>query len=95
MCQPDRHGMKPVWFVYILYSIKTGKLYTGITTDLERRIEEHNGRGKHGAKATRAGRPWTLVRVERAATKSFALKREAALKKLRKADKLLLVGLSA
>lgn len=87
--------MKPVWFVYVLYSVKSGKLYTGITTDPERRLWEHNGGNRKGAKATRAGRPWVIVRVERAGTKSMALKREAALKKLRKADKLTLVGLSA
>ncbi len=87
--------MRPVWFVYVLYSPSTGKLYTGITTDPERRLLQHNLDNKRGAKATRAGRPWTIVRVENAGSKSYALKREAAIKKMQKADKLLLVGLSA
>ena len=87
--------MKPVWYIYVLYSVKTGRLYTGITTDPERRLREHNTDNKRGAKATRAGRPWQMVKVERAGTKSMALKREAALKKLRRPEKLTYVGLSA
>jgi putative endonuclease len=87
--------MKPVWYVYVLYSTKTGKLYTGITIDPERRLWEHNHDNRKGAKATRAGRPWVSVRIERAGSKSVALKREAAIKKMQRADKLLLVGISA
>ena len=43
------------------------KFYTGMTNDLERRVGEHNGVG--GAKATRPGRPWTLVYQEARCTK--------------------------
>lgn len=84
-----------MWFVYVLYSVRTGHLYTGITTDPERRLKEHNTSNRRGAKATRAGRPWRLVKVERMRNKSMALKREAAIKKMQRQDKLLLVGLSA
>lgn len=87
--------MKPPWFVYVLYSVRTGRLYTGISTDPTRRLLEHNGANKKGAKATRAGRPWRLVYVERADTKSLALKREATIKKLKRRDKVILVGLAA
>ena len=86
---------KPIWFVYVLYSLKIGKLYTGITTDPHRRITEHNTSNSKGAKATRAGRPWQIVKIERVGSKSHALKREAALKKMKRQDKLLFVGLSA
>ena len=87
--------MMSVWYVYVLYSIRTGKLYTGITTDPIRRLYEHNNDNRKGAKATRAGRPWQIVMTERAPTKSAALKREAAIKKMHRHDKLVLVGLSA
>ena len=46
------------WFVYIL-ECADGSLYTGITTDLERRVSEHN-EGKLGARYTRARRPVKL-----------------------------------
>ena len=82
------------WYVYVLYSITTGRLYTGISTAPSRRLDEHNT-GKKGAKATRAGRPWKIVHVEEFCTKSQALKREYAVKRLKRAAKLLLVGLAA
>jgi putative endonuclease len=82
------------WYVYVLYSVSTGHLYTGITTAPSRRLDEHNS-GNKGAKATRVGRPWKIVRVEMLPTKSMALKRELQIKALKKSAKLLLVGLSA
>lgn len=87
--------MRPPWFVYVLYSCRTGRLYTGITLDPARRLLEHNGLNKKGAKATRAGRPWRIVYTERVDTKSLALKREAAIKALKRHDKLILVGIAA
>lgn len=81
----------PPWYVYVLFSAETAKLYTGISPDPRRRLDQHNA-GK-GAKATRAGRPWLLVHVEPMQSKSEALKREAAIKKLSRAEKLALVGL--
>ena len=73
------------WFVYML-RCSDNSLYTGITTDVERRVKEHN-EAKAGAKYTRAKRPVELVYEEQAETRSVALKREAQLKKLKKDEK--------
>jgi putative endonuclease len=56
--------------------------YVGWTLDLDRRLAEHNGAGKRGAKSTRA-RNWTLVYAERHRTRKGAMKREYVLKKNR------------
>ncbi len=79
------------WFVYIL-RCADDSLYTGITTDVERRIKEHNGEiAKAGAKCTRARRPVTLVYQESAADRSAASKREMAIKSLTRQQKLALI----
>ena len=67
-----------------------GTLYTGITTDTDRRISEHNQSTK-GAKYTHARRPVTLAYSESYETRSEASKREAALKKLSREEKLKLL----
>jgi len=85
----------PPWFVYVLYSVPTGRTYTGIALEPHERLDKHNGKRSGGAKATRQGRPWRVVYVERYDTKSLALKREAAIKRMSRAAKLLLCGLSA
>jgi len=77
------------WFVYIL-SCCDNSLYTGITTDLERRIHEHN-EGSKGAKYTRARRPVKLVYSEPAIDRSMATRREMELKSLPIEKKRLLV----
>ena len=74
------------WIVYMIQSA-TGRFYTGITTDPLRRVREHNGELRGGAKATRAGRPWSLVYTEPFENKGNALRREAAIKKLSHAKK--------
>jgi putative endonuclease len=66
-------------------------LYTGITTDVQRRIREHNEVGK-GAKYTRARQPVTLVYCEVAQNRSEASVREAVLKKLSRQEKLSLIA---
>lgn len=76
------------WSVYIL-RCGDGTLYTGATSDLERRVATH-GRGRGGA-YTRARLPVTLVFHEAAADRSAALRREAALKRLTRAQKLTLL----
>lgn len=76
------------WFVYML-RCSDDTLYTGSTTDVERRLSVHNS--GNGAKYTRVRRPCTLVYCEEAADKSAALRREAAIKKLRRAEKLALI----
>lgn len=67
-----------------------GSLYTGYTTNLKRREKVHNS-GK-GAKYTRGRRPVTLVYFEEFETKEEAMRREAAIKKLSKEKKELLVA---
>lgn len=75
-------------YVYIL-RCSDDTLYTGYTTDPARRLEEHN-RGV-GAKYTRARLPVDLVYVEEGGDKSWGLRREAAIKKLRRSEKLKLI----
>lgn len=69
---------------------RDGSLYTGATNDLERRVATH-GRGR-GAAYTRARLPVTLVWSEPADDRGAALRREAAIKRLARSDKLLLVA---
>ena len=67
-----------------------GTLYTGITTDVARRIAEHNGESGLGARYTRSRRPVQLVYVEAADNRAKAARREAAIKKLDRVRKLAL-----
>lgn len=79
--------------MYYVYIVKCADetLYTGIATELERRIEEHNGSEK-GAKYTRVRRPVTLVYSEEYADRSSASKREYEIKKkMNRAEKLKLI----
>ena len=64
--------------VYVIYSNKAGKYYTGQTEDLERRLKEHN-EGTLG-KFTKNKGPWELVYFEEFKTREEALKREKYLK---------------
>jgi len=68
-----------MYYVYML-ECADGTLYTGITTDLERRLEEHNSSDK-GAKYTRVRRPVKLVYSEQHPDRSSASKREYEIKK--------------
>ena len=79
-----------MYFVYIL-KCADETLYTGIATELERRIEEHNGSDK-GAKYTRVRRPVRLVYSEEYPDRSAASKREYEIKKkMSRAEKLKLI----
>ncbi|WP_187323669.1 GIY-YIG nuclease family protein [Stigmatella aurantiaca] len=69
---------------------RDGTLYTGATNNLERRLATH-GKGR-GAAYTRARLPVALVWSEPAVDRGAALRREAALKRLTRAEKLRLVG---
>ena len=73
------------WQIYII-ECRDGSLYTGITIDLEKRLAAHNA-GK-GAKYTTSRRPVRLIYSEGAANRSEASKRENAIKKLNRNDKL-------
>ena len=68
-----------------------GQLYTGITTDIQRRWQEHLT-GKGGARYFRARKPQSLCFLEEHVDRSSASKREAAIKKLSKIEKELLVA---
>ncbi len=76
-------------FVYIL-SCADGTLYTGYTVDLARRIAAHNA--GRGAKYTRGRLPVRLVFSEKFRTPNEAMRREAQIKKLSRAEKLALIG---
>lgn len=78
--------------MYYLYIIKCADktLYTGITTDLKRRVAEHND-SKLGAKYTSSRRPVRLVFSKKFKSRSTASKEEARIKKLKKAQKLELI----
>lgn len=78
------------WVVYILHC-SDQSLYTGVTTDLNRRLKEHN-EGAMGAKYTRARRPVTLAWFEQCDSRSSATIREAEIKKLDRDQKLELIG---
>ena len=79
------------WFVYIM-RCADNSLYTGINTDVERRLKEHNGENSV-TRYTRARQPVELAYQENAASRSEALKREAQLKKLKKDEKEVLLNL--
>src|SRR5688572_9009981 len=78
-------------FVYLL-RCRDGSLYCGWTDDLERRLATHNA-GK-GARYTRSRKPVLLVWSEELADRSAALKRELAVKRLTRTQKLVLAGLT-
>ncbi len=80
----------PAYHLYIL-RCSDGTYYTGITSEIERRIDEHNTSPK-GAKYTRTRRPVTLVYHEICGDKSSALKREMAIKRLNRTQKTALIG---
>jgi len=75
-----------MYFVYIV-ECSDETLYTGITTDLLRRVTEHNSSVK-GAKYTRLRRPVKLVYSEECSNRSEASKREYAIKHLTRQEKL-------
>ena len=74
-----------MWYLYIL-RCRDGSLYTGITTDVEKRLEAHQS-GK-GAKYTRGRGPLELVYTEECGTHSQTLKRELEIKAIPREKKL-------
>lgn len=80
--------MGKIWYVYIL-RCKDDTLYCGITPDLQKRLEQH--RSGKGTKYTRGRGPLTLVYSEACATHPDALKREAAIKRLSRPEKVELI----
>lgn len=78
------------WYVYML-ECADGTLYTGVTTDLDRRFQEHR-QGK-GGNYTRSHKPMRLCYSEQASSRSTAQQREAAIKRMSREEKLRIVGL--
>lgn len=95
MAKKDRRARrKPAlekWYVYLL-RCGDGSLYTGIAKDVARRCRQHNA--GTASRYTRSRLPVHVVYQEDAASKSMALKREAAIKTMTRADKLAVIRLS-
>jgi len=79
--------------MYCLYILKCSddSLYTGITTDIEKRLKMHNGELPWGAKYTRARSPVELVYSQDVWDRSQATKKELQIKKLSRKEKLELI----
>lgn len=77
---PDSH-----WFVYIILA-SDNSFYTGITTDIKRRWQQHNG-AAGGARFFRGRKPIQLIYLEAGHDRSSASKREATIKKLKRRQK--------
>ncbi len=87
---PDEDtSSQPEHYIYIV-ECSDGTYYTGYTTDVDRRVAEHND--GEGARYTRGRRPVELVHVESFGTQSAAMQREHAVKQLRRAAKEQLVA---
>jgi len=85
-----RRNPAGAWVVYIVSGAR-GALYTGITTCIERRLAEHAA-GRRAARWFRFGAPGKLRYLEPAADRPGALRREAAIKRLSRAQKLKLIA---
>ena len=62
-----------MYYVYVLYSLKFDRTYTGMTSDIERRVKEHNNRQN---KSTKAYVPWFLICQEEFESRVEARERE-------------------
>lgn len=87
-------GTEGAWCVYVL-ACADGALYCGITTNMERRLAQHNGTLAGGARCTRARRPVRLVQCVACADRSCASKLEAKVKRAPRDQKIavLIAGL--
>lgn len=83
------HMNESRWFVYMIQATD-GSLYTGITTDVQRRFNEHLT-GKQGAKYFQGRKPEKVVYVEEGHDRSSASRRESEIKRFRREQKLALV----
>ena len=79
------------WWVYLLQCADQS-LYAGVTKDLARRLQQHNGQLAGGARYTKARRPAVLVWSEACDSRSDAQRREYALRRLSRAQKLALIA---
>ena len=74
------------WYLYVV-KCRDGTLYTGISTDIDRRLAEHREGGDAGSKYLKGRGPLTLLFQKRLGSRSIALKVENMVKKLSKAKK--------
>jgi putative endonuclease len=74
------------WYLYVV-RCRDGTLYTGISTDIDRRLAEHQEGGYAGSKYLKGRGPLTLLFRKRLGSRSLALKVENMVKKLSKAKK--------
>lgn len=79
------------WYVYIIEN-RLGQLYTGVTVDPRRRLRQHTGAIKGGARALKGKGPLYFRKVVQVNDKSTALKLEYAIKRYTKAQKLALIN---
>ena len=79
------------WLIYIL-ECGDNSLYCGITNNLEKRLKQHKGEIKGGAKYTRSHWPCKLVYEEKSASRSKALQREVIIKNMSKVEKQSLIN---
>ena len=84
--------LKKKWLIYIL-ECRDGSLYCGITNNIEKRLKQHKGEIKGGAKYTRSHWPCQLVYKEKSASRSQASQRETIIKKMSKDEKQALINL--
>lgn len=78
--------LKPTKYLVYILKCHDGTLYTGITTDLKRRLYEHNNT-KLGAKYTANRRPVIIIYSKKFKNRSLATKEEIRIKKLKKSEK--------
>jgi len=80
-----------MWYIYVLLCADYS-LYCGITTNLEKRLKQHNGDIKGGAKYTRGRRPCRFVYIKKAMNRSIASKLEYQFKQLSRKKKIVLIN---
>ena len=86
----ETHQVVAEWYVYMV-QCADGTVYTGVTTDLSRRISQHNGALAGGARYTRSRRPVVLVWSAACTSRSAAQKEELAVRRLSRQKKMALI----
>lgn len=79
--------MKKKWVLYCL-RCSDGSIYTGVTTDIDRRLREHNGEIAGGSKYTQSRRPCVVAATWPFDSRADAQRAEAGFKKLKRAEKI-------
>ena len=80
----------PTWYVYMIEN-RLAQLYTGVTTDPNRRLRQHRGELKGGARALKGKAPLSFKWVAQASDKASAMRTEYHIKRLSKSAKLALL----